>query len=170
MTAARTASRAAASVVTAVLGLGALTGCAYVDSNPGLEEVAAPGAQNGVTVERLLEATEYVEGRTVTVDAVVTGTIGERAMTVVGRTSAAGPLLVVLQPHHDPVEGSGVRVTGVVRQSFDRRTAADEFDIDPGDEALAVFDAEPYLIALDVDDLAVMGDRGSAGAGVVPLR
>lgn len=152
MTAARTASGVAAAIATAALGLGALTGCAYVDSNPGLEDVAAPGAQAGVTVERLLEATEYVEGRSVTVDAVVTGTIGDRAMTVTGEGADTGPLLVVHQPDYEPVEGSRVRLTGVVQQAFDVQAAEAEFGVDPTQEGLARFAAEPYLIALSVGD------------------
>lgn len=152
MTAARTPCRAAAVIAAAALSLGSFTGCAYVDSNPGLEDAAAPGAQAGVTVERVLEAAEYVEGRTVTVDAVITGTIGDRAMTVTGDGADTGPLLVVHQPGYEPVEGSRVRVTGVVRQSFDVQAARAEFGVDPAEEGFARFAAEPYLTALSVED------------------
>lgn len=151
MTTPRRTSRVAAAGAAAALGAGALSGCAYVDTNPGLEGAAAPGAQAGVTVERVLDAAEYVEGRTVTVDAVVTGTLGDAAMTVADERSGAGPLLVVHEPGYDPVEGSGVRVTGVVSQSFDAQTAEAEFGVDPDEEGLDRFAAEPYLIALDVD-------------------
>lgn len=150
MTTARRASPVAVVGAAAALGLGALSGCAYVDGNPGLEDAAAPGAQAGVTVERVLEAAEYVEGRTVTVDAVVTGTIGDAAMTVTDEQSGAGPLLVVHEPGYVPVEGADVRVTGVVSQSFDAQAAEAEFGVDPDEEGLDRFAAEPYLIALDV--------------------
>lgn len=139
----------AAAGVAAALGLGALTGCAYVDSNPGLEDVAAPGAQAGATVEDVLQEAEYIEGRTVTVDAVVADRIGDAAMTVTGEQSGAGPLLVVHEPGYDPVEGSAVRVTGVVGQAFDRRAA--EFGVDQDEERFAPFAAEPYLTALEID-------------------
>lgn len=150
MTPTRIRSGAAAVGTAAALGLGVLTGCGYVDGSAGTTD-AAPGAQEGVTVERVLEAAEYVEGRTVTVDAVVTRTLAGTAMTVTDDDSGAGPLLVVHGPEHRPVEGSAVRVTGVVRQSFDRRSAGAELGVEYDEEAFAPFAADPYLIALSVD-------------------
>lgn len=139
----------AAAGVAATLGLGALTGCAYVDSNPGLEDAAASGAQAGTTLEDVLQEAEYIDGRTVTVDAVVSGRIGDAAMTVSGEQSGAGPLLVVHEPGYDPVEGSAVRVTGVVGQAFDQQAAGSGVDRDV--EQLAPFAGEPYLTALEID-------------------
>lgn len=152
MTAARTAPLVAAAGAAAALGLAAVTGCAYVDSNPGLDGAAAPGAQAGTTIEQVLERAEYVEGRTVTVDAVVASRIGGAAMTVSDTRSGAGPLLVVHEPGYDPVVGSAVRVTGVVRQAFDLRAFEAEVGTDQDEEPFAPFAAEPYLIALEIDD------------------
>jgi hypothetical protein len=151
VTAVRAASRVAAAGAAAALGLAVLTGCAYVDTNPGLEDAAAPGAQAGVTVERVLEAAEYVEGRTVSVDAVVTGTIGDAAMTVTDEQSGAGPLLVVHEPGYDPVVGGAVRVTGVVRQSFDQESFETEVGVDQDEEQFVPFAAEPYLMAVTIE-------------------
>lgn len=152
-----TLRRAAGAVAAAALGLGAVSGCAYVDSNPGLE-VGAPGAQAGVTIDRILEEPWYVNGRTVTVEGVVTGTPAETAMTIAGTPSGTGPLLVVHEPGYDPVEGDGVRVTGVVGEAFDRRAVAAELGVDDlgaGDaDALARFASEPYLTATSIDDVA----------------
>lgn len=73
-------------------------------------------------------------------------------MTVTGDGADTGPLLVVHQPGYEPVEGSRVRVTGVVRQSFDVQAARAELGVDPAEEGFARFAAEPYLTALSVED------------------
>lgn len=152
VTATRRASRLAAAGAAAALGLGVLGGCAYVDSNPGLEGAPAPGAQDRVTVERILERTQAVDGRTVTVDAEVIETIGGTAATVAGETSGFGPLLVVHEPELELVEGSEVLVTGVVRQTFDLQAVEADLGVDLDDALLSRFAGDPFLMAITIED------------------
>ncbi|MBW0089605.1 hypothetical protein I4I73_02550 [Pseudonocardia sp. KRD-184] len=135
-------------------GVAALAAMVVSGCSAGPESSAGP--EEDVTVERVLEDTSYLDGRTVQVSAVVGDTLAETATVLAGETSAppAGPLLVVHEPEYDLARGSVVAVVGAVRQSFDEESVEAELGVDYDDRVFAHFAGEPYLVARSIDDAA----------------
>jgi hypothetical protein len=143
-----------AAVLAIAVGLGTLTGCN--------DDTAGP--ETGISIADIQDGTSDLTGTTVTVSAVLNEVLADFAFTMADPVDTdVDPLLVIHSPDatdaEDPtvdledvdVEGTGIQVTGVVRQDFDLLAAEDEFGVDYPDEAFAVFDGEPYLVATTVD-------------------
>lgn len=134
--------RATGTVVAAALGSALLAGCA--------DDTVGPEA--GVSVVDVQEDAVALDGRTVTVSALVERTLTETAFTIAG-DDGVDELLVVHRPGApDVIEDSGVAVTGVVRQGFDLAAVEAELGVDYDEVIFDAYDAEPYLFATAIDD------------------
>ena len=110
------------------------------------------GPEAGVTVAEVQDRAADLEGRTVTLIATVNEAITETAFTIAGEDLVGvEALLVVHDGEFDVQEGSGVSVTGTVRQGFDLRAVEAELGVDYDDVVFDPFDAEPFLRATALD-------------------